>query len=54
MEAEFMITQTTSEKLRKNFLSGPNSSEMSQNPRLKLTHDSGEVQGNDCSTIQAV
>ena len=50
MEAEFMITQTTSEKLRKNFLSGPNSSEM----RLKLTHDSGEVQGNDCSTIQAV
>ena len=30
------------------------SSEMSQHLRLKLTHDSEEVQGNDCSTIQAV
>ena len=30
------------------------SSEMSQIPRLKLTYDSGEVQGNDCSMIQAV
>ena len=39
---------------QKKFSLWSQSSEMSQNPRLKLTHDSGEVQGDYCSTIQAV
>ena len=44
MESEFMITQTTWEKLHIFFLSCQ-SSEMPQNLRLESTHDSGAVRG---------